>query len=202
MNFQNKFFSYGALNTLSLSAYSIFLNRMIQLKNIYDVNLFLFLSPLLLAATFYCLQRWINKNEYKRLKEYGFYFSSILLWIILLKSLEFLYNYVTAFRFYLSLFNSELYLYGFIAAILIFYLSAKNKINPFINITASYLIYGILFLKTLNAIKWNNGIEVYYFVNPYIYLMIANITIWIIVWMFFDLLKRHESGSSSPPIKE
>ena len=194
MDLQNKFFSYGALNTLSIFAYvSFFLNRMIQLKNIYDVNLFLILSPLILAAMFYCFQRWFNKNICKKELKVIYYSLPIFLWILMLKAFDLLYNNSILIRSYLNLFSDVIYFIGCVCTVLIFISAAKSILHPIINLILTYLIYGILFLKTLNTINESNGIETFYFVNPYIYLMIANIIIWFAVSCLFDILKRYET---------
>ena len=194
MDLQVKLLSYGALNALSITSFAIAIDRMIKLKNIYDVNLFLILSPLILASMFYCVYRWIvwlGIKDYIKKKNFYlliFYLPLITLWGILLLVLDWLYNNTAIIDSYLGFVGSIIYAFGAICTICIIYFAAKNEIHPLINLSLSFLIYGILFLKTLDSIKGDNGIDTSFFVSPYISLMIANIVIWFMVSFFIDRL--------------
>jgi len=198
MDIQVKLLSYGALNALSITSFAIAIYRMVNFKNIYNVNLFLILSPLILASMFYCAYRWtgwLEKKEYIKKKKFyllTFYLLIIILWIIMLLVLDWLYNNIAIISSYLGFVGSIIYAFGAICTICIIYSAAKNEIHPVINLNLSILIYGILFLKTLDSIKGDNGIDTSFFVSPYMYLMIANIGIWFTVSFFIDRLRDIE----------
>ena len=196
IDLRNRLFSYGALNTVSLFAYTCYLlDRMAQMKNIVDVNEFIFLSPILLAAIFYNMQEAVWDKKSLKIASYSALL--IIAWIIMLKGLERIYNNNVMLIWNLFEPVSDIvYLFSFLAVLLVFISGAKKSLNPIINILLCYLIYGFLFLKTINSIKGSNGIETYYFVDPYIELMIVTIFIWIVVWVFEEYLKTIKQTES------
>ena len=190
IDLQNRLFSYGALGTIPLY-YSNLLYRMTQLKNISDVNYFIYLSPFILCMIFYCLQRTTYKKSPTFLYLPISYLVLIILWLIMLKGIEYIYN--DKIMLIRLLFDPQTNISIYMAILVVvlisilFVLTAKKKFIA--SITLCYIIYGILFLKTLNSIKEDNGIETYYFVNPYIHIMILTFLIMVGVWFFLEILK-------------
>ncbi len=212
IDLSNKFISYSASNMLLIFSYTfIYIKLQAYFLDINQVRYFILVSPLILAAIFYTDQRIIFYSPKKFIIYHKFSISQDIVFLIhgiilffafylSLSMLKYFYeNEIINFRPYIVLMNNWIYFLSFIVIIVTIILVARRRFNLYSYIALYFLMEWALFLRTIEAVKHNSNIDIFF--DTYTKLLLINILIWLVVFGFTKILKRIEIShdNHAPP---
>jgi hypothetical protein len=198
----NKFISYALVTYLGYF-FSLIIAANSQLKSFMvldQVAILILITPVILASIYYCMKDLLNFSMNFHIIRYFLFLSTLIFsFVVLFSFILYFFNYITNFFYISQLMNSDTFrsslwniIYLFFLTISLYYCIDKNWKIKLIFLTLFFLLEGLLFLFSIDAIYRVNA-DPLDFVKPFILLLIVYLLIWSFVSIYIAILENKKN---------